>query len=83
MKVEAHRLGLTAGILWGLAMCVMTLVSLSTGYAAEFLKVMGSIYPGYHVSLVGSAVGLLYGFCDGYIGLYLGAALYARLPGAV
>lgn len=62
-------------------MFVMTLMSLPTGYAAEFLRVMGSIYPGYHVSLVGSLVGLVYGFVDGHVGLYLFVLLYARLPG--
>jgi hypothetical protein len=79
MKVEAHKLGLATGILWGLLLFVMTLVSLPTGYGAEFLKVMESLYPGYHVSIIGSVVGLVYGFFDGYIGLYLVAWLYSRL----
>ncbi len=42
---------------------------------------MGSIYPGYHVSLTGSVVRLVYGFCDAYVGLYLFAMLYVRLSG--
>jgi hypothetical protein len=82
MKIDARRLSLAGGILWGLVMFVITLVSLPTGYAAEFLKMMGSIYPGYHVSIAGSFVGLVYGFVDGYVGLYLFVLVYARLPGA-
>jgi len=62
-------------------MFVATLVSVATGYAAEFLKMMGSVYLGYHVSLAGSIVGLVYGFLDAFVGLYLLAWLYTRLLG--
>jgi hypothetical protein len=81
MKIDAHRIGLAGGILWGASLFVLTLVSIPTGYAAEFLKVIGSVYLGYHVSLLGSFVGLVYGFVDAYVGLYLLLFLYARLPG--
>ena len=81
MKVDASKLGLAGGILWGLCMFVATLVSVATGYAAEFLKMMGSVYLGYHVSLAGSIVGLVYGFLDAFVGLYLLAWLYTRLLG--
>jgi hypothetical protein len=81
MRLNASRLGLAGGILWGLCMFVMTLVSVPTGYAADFLKMIGSVYLGYHVSLAGSIVGLIYGFLDGFIGLYVLAWLYTRLLG--
>jgi len=81
MRLDPSKLGLAGGILWGLCMFGMTLISASTGYAGEFLKMMENAYPGYHVSLAGSMVGLVYGFIDGFVGLYLLAWLYARLVG--
>jgi hypothetical protein len=76
MSLNAKRFGLSAGILWGLCLLVLTLVSLGTGYAAEFLNIIVSIYPGYTISLLGSIVGLVYGFIDGFVGLYIFAWLY-------
>jgi len=60
-------------------MLVTTLISANTGYATEFLEVMASIYPGYSISLSGSIIGMLYGFIDGFAGLYVLAWLYNRL----
>ncbi|HLJ58139.1 MAG TPA: bacteriophage holin [bacterium] len=81
MTFKASRFGLAGGILWGAAMLVVTLISVPTGYAGAFLKAMESVYPGYHVSLLGSIVGLVYGFVDAFIGFSLFAWLYTRLAG--
>jgi hypothetical protein len=43
--MDARKLGLAGGILWGALMFVTTLVSVPTGYAADFLQMMGSVYP--------------------------------------
>jgi hypothetical protein len=76
MTLNPKNFGLAAGILWGLCMLVITLISAGTGYAPEFLNIIASIYPGYSISLLGSAVGLIYGFIDGFIVLYIFAWLY-------
>lgn len=67
------RLGLAIGVTWGLVMFVVTLISVGTGYATVFLKVIQSIYLGYDVTVSGSIIGLIYGFIDGWIaGLLIG-----------
>ncbi|MFQ6085174.1 MAG: bacteriophage holin [Candidatus Bathyarchaeia archaeon] len=75
-QLDPKRLGLAAGIFWGVSMLVMTLVSVYTGYATAFLNGMASIYPGYAISLTGSLIGLVYGLLDGFVDLYLVAWLY-------
>lgn len=77
--LNATKLGLSGGIWWALFMFIATLISVYTGYAADFLHVMGSIYPGYQVSGGGAFVGLIYGFIDGFISLFLLAWLYNKL----
>jgi len=74
--LNPKRFGLAAGILWGLCLSVITLISVGTGYGTEFLNMIASIYPGYGISLLGSVIGLVYGFIDGFIGLYIFAWLY-------
>ncbi len=73
------KLGLAAGILWGLSMFMMTVAAMQTGYAGEWLQLMDSIYPGYEISWTGSVLGLVYGFVDGFVGLFLFGWLYNKL----
>ena len=81
MRLNAKNLGLAGGILWGVVLSAVTLVSVPTGYAGEFLGLVGSIYPGYSVSWLGALVGLVYGFIDGFICLFVLALLYNWLQG--
>ena len=74
--MEPRALGLAGGILWGLAIFIMTWIGYFTSYAGLFLSLMVDIYPGYSVSLLGSFIGLAYGFVDGFCGLYVLAWLY-------
>jgi hypothetical protein len=76
MTLNAKNFGLAGGILWGLGMFILTLISLGTGYASEFLNLMGTVYIGYSITAVGSIVGLIYGFLDAFVGLWLFALLY-------
>ena len=76
MKLNAKNFGLAFGILWGFSVLIMTLISLYTRYAEGFLRLLSEIYPGYKVSLVGSFIGCVYGFVDGFIGFYLFALIY-------
>jgi len=76
MSLNPKAFGLTAGIIWGLAVLVTTLISISTGYAKIFLNIIVSIYPGYSISPVGGIIGLIYGFADASIGFYIFARIY-------
>jgi len=67
MKLNLKALGFAAGIIWGAAVFLMTLVSIGSGYGDKALKGVASIYPGYSVSVGGSFIGLIYGFVDGFI----------------
>ncbi len=70
MKLSLKALAVTSGIVWGLALFLTGLVSLIwQGYGGAFLKVMASVYPGYHAtgSVGDLIVGTLYAFLDGLI----------------
>ncbi len=76
MRLNPMRLGLAGGIVWGVSLLILTLLSVWTGYSTEFLNLINSIYPGYQISVVGGMIGLGYGFLDGFVGLYIFAWLY-------
>lgn len=78
-RLSAKGLGLAGGILWGASMFVFTLIAFYTGYSADFIKLMMSVYPGYDLSIGGSFIGLAYGFADGFIGCYIFGWLYNKV----
>ena len=77
--LDSKRLGLAAGILWGLCLFINTVLSIYTGYATDFLNILKSVYPGYSISWFGSFVGFIYGFIDGTIVFFLLAWIYNKL----
>lgn len=84
MKFNLIALGLTAGLIWGGAILVVSLASLIwPGYGEAFLNLLASIYPGYHPgSGAGSVIaGMLYGLVDGTIGGIIFGWLYNLLAG--
>ena len=81
MKINAKNFGLAGGILWGLAMFILTLIGMNSSYAMELLRLLEGAYPGYSVSGMGSIIGLIYGFLDAFIGLYIFAWIYNKLEG--
>jgi len=78
MKLNIKALALASGILWGLSVCLVTLLSLWHG-GGQHLGLLSLVYVGYSVSYAGSAIGLVYGFVDGLISGALFAWLYNRL----
>jgi len=82
MKLDAVKFALAAGIFWGGALFVFTVVAAFTGYGTEWLNsFIATIYPGFSVSYGGSLLGLIYGFIDGFIGCWIFAAIYNKLLG--
>jgi len=79
MMLQPNKFGAAGGIIWGLCMFLTTIISIYTGYAKQFLATMSGIYPGYSISGWGSLLGLIYGFLDAFIGLFLLAWLYNKL----
>ena len=79
MSKNVQRAALTGGILWGVGMFIITLANVFFGYGAELLEVIASVYPGYTLTLAGSVVGLIYGFIDAFVGIYIIAWVYKKL----
>lgn len=77
--LNTKNFALAGGILWAICMLVLTLLSLYTGYAAEFMRLFSGVYPGYDISVSGSLIGAAYGFIDAFVGLYIFAWLYNKL----
>lgn len=82
MKFDEKGLALTGALLWGAAMLFMGLANMAWhGYGQDFLKVMASVYPGYHAVASFSQVllGAVYGLVDGLVGGFVFAWVYNRL----
>ncbi|MGB6364388.1 MAG: bacteriophage holin [Thermoanaerobaculia bacterium] len=80
MQLDKKALGLAMGILWGLAVLVMTVWAMFVG-GGEHLILLGKFYLGYGVSPAGALIGLIWGFIDGFIGGWVLAWLYNKLAG--
>ena len=78
MKLNARALGFTIGVIWGLAIFLVTVISLWAGrsYGRQFLYTLSSIYPGFDISSNGAILGLCYGFVDGFVFGWLTAKIY-------
>jgi hypothetical protein len=79
MKLSVKALGITSGVIWGGCMLTCGLINLgSRSYGGSFLKLMSSVYPGFHNArnVPDVLVGAGYGFVDGTIAGALIAAVY-------
>lgn len=80
MKLNPLALGIALGLVWGGSLFITTWVSFYTGYGKLFLEALArSIYPGYTISPVGSFLGLLYGFLDGFVSAGLIGLIYNKI----
>ena len=77
--IKAQKLGLAGGILCGAWMFIMTIAAMKWGFGAQMMTMMMDMYPGYTVTAGGSIVGLIYGFVDGFISLFILGWLYNKL----
>jgi hypothetical protein len=79
MRLDVTALALTAGLLWGAVMLVVTGANLVwPGYGRAFLELVASIYPGYRPGdgLRSVIVGTLHAIADGAIGGAVFAWIY-------
>jgi len=71
MKLNVIRLGFALSAVWGLIILLCGIANLIwSGYAVEFLKIVDSIYPGYHYGqwgFGGVLVATLYAVVDAWI----------------
>jgi type II secretory pathway component PulF len=81
MKLNAKALALSAGILWGLLIFLLTNISLLRGGEGEHLSRLSQFYIGYSFSFLGSLIGLVWGFVTMFIVGWVFAWLYNKLSG--
>ena len=80
MKLSPVALGVALGSVWGVSLFIITWISYYTGYGKLFMEVLAqSIYPGYTITPLGSFLGLLYGFADGFVSVALIGYIYNKL----
>lgn len=80
MKLKPLALGIALGAVWGGSLFITTWISYYTGYGKLFLEVLAqTIYPGYEISPLGSFLGLLYGFIDGFVSAALIGWIYNKI----
>ena len=85
MRLSANSLAISLALLWGCSLFVVGLINLAApAYGAEFLRGMGSLYPGfYHARTFWDVLlGTVYGFVDGAIGGWVLGWLYNRFVGS-
>lgn len=68
MKINAHALGLTLGVVWGAAALIVGLTALWFDYGSAVVELIGTVYVGYDATFGGAIIGGIWGFIDAYIG---------------
>jgi hypothetical protein len=79
MRLSTKALAITSGLLWGGCLFFVAVINLAVpSYGADFLRGMGSVYPGFYSSrtFADALLGALYGLVDGAIGGLLVGWLY-------
>jgi len=82
MRLDVRAFAIACGLLWGLALFLLTWwVILFDGPSSD-PTFLGRVYRGYQVTALGSFVGLVWALVDGAIGGAIFAWLYNALGGS-
>jgi hypothetical protein len=81
MKLNVKALALTCGLIWGFGLMILTWWIMLFEGATGDVTCIGLVYRGYNISLLGSVLGLLWGFADGLIGGAIFGWVYNFLAG--
>jgi hypothetical protein len=81
MKLDIKAFALTCGIIWGLALPLLTWWVMATSGPRTPLLWLAHVYRGYSLTLIGSLIGAVWAFFDGLIGGALFAWLYDVIGG--
>ncbi len=76
MELRKRALGLSLGLVWGLAILLCTWWFIIFEVRGEMLSNLRNVYLGYSVSWGGSFIGFIWGFVDGFIAGVLIAWFY-------
>jgi len=84
MAMKLTAMTTASAIVWGAAMLLAGLFNIAhPSYGTEFLRVMSSLYPGFHASRTFGdvIVGTIYGLVDGAIAGLIFGAIYRWVAG--
>ena len=81
MRLNVKAFALTAGLVWGLGLFLVTWWILLFDGASSEVMFLGRVYRGYTITPLGSVIGLVWALADGLIGGAVFAWLYNRLAG--
>jgi len=76
MKINVKAFAVTTSLVCGIGLFLLTLWVIIFEGATGAKTVLGLVYRGYNISLVGSLIGLAWGLADGFIGGAIFAWLY-------
>jgi hypothetical protein len=79
MKLNPKAFGLTCGIFWGAGLFSLTWWIMAFEGPSKKPTPLSRLYRGYTISPAGSVVGLVWGFCDAFVGGLSFAWLYNEL----
>ena len=83
VQLCACRMGLAAGLVWGLGMFLLGLLTIFTeSYGHDTVTAIGKMYVGFQPDSFGGALlGLIWGLVDGFIIVTIVVLLYNALAG--
>lgn len=86
MRLSTKGLAFASALLWGGCMLIVGLINLAApSYGADFLRGLGSVYPGFYVTRTFADVllGTLYGLADGAVAGWLLGSIYNYFAGPI
>ncbi|MBC8342630.1 MAG: bacteriophage holin [Bacteroidetes bacterium] len=81
MKIDVKSFAFTAGLFCGFGLFFITLWIILFDGASGNPTLIGKVYRGYNISLMGSLIGFVWAFFDGLIGGAIFAWLYNKISG--
>jgi hypothetical protein len=76
MRLDVKAFAITGGLIWGFGLFFLTWWMMAFEGASHAVTLIGMVYRGYTISPLGSVIGLLWAFPDGFVGGLIFAWLY-------
>lgn len=67
MRLNVKAFALTASVMAGILSLILNILSVLTGFAAEFFLLIAPFHPGYSHTLLGALISTFWMFLYGYI----------------
>ncbi len=75
-KINATALAITLGLIYGVILLAISLLSWLTGWGKDIMAIYASFFPGLAPTITGSLIAAIWGFVFGAIFGYVIAVLY-------